>query len=140
MAHIAARRTLIAAVVALIALCVFPVEAGLGVFSSSFGGATCGGYGATGAPAGYAYSSTDADWSSGTPLSSCFRGIPEAKYCDDWGCYFRYAGYATTYMYDYGAGAYSSHAMHLLGVPVGQSWYAQWVCTRSWTGGTSACP
>lgn len=93
--------------------------AGYGLFQASYGGKTCTGYGATGAPPSYAYSATDATTASGLSLSECLRGIPLVEYCDQWGCFTRGPFYDTAYVYDSIAGAYSSQSNHVLAVPIG---------------------
>ncbi len=132
---------LIIGALAVVLVSVLPAFAGYATFSASYGGKTCNGYGATGAPPGYAYSSTDATSASGLLLSQCLRGLSYVEYCDDWGCFFRYPGYANSYMYDQVNTAYSSHAEHVLAVPIdGSSWYYNSLCTASWGSGSTSCP
>lgn len=117
-----------------------PSHAGYAGLAAGYGGAACYGYGATGAPPGYAYAATDATSSTGTPLGTCMRGVPLVEYCDAWGCYSDYPGYATSYVYHEGGLAFSSQAFHMIGVPAGGSYVYDSECTASWGGGTSPCP
>jgi hypothetical protein len=139
------RRGAIAAILAAVAiigggLVASTALAGFGNISTSYDGKTCAGYGATGDPPSGANAVTDATSASGLDRSECLRVIDKVRYCDEWGCYYKYNLASFAYLIDSSAGAYDSWAKHSLGVPIGMFYVTTSTCTASWVGGTYSCP